>query len=45
LLPNAEYYKRQGFPLKKIVKWASGRAYTDLIVLNEDHKTVGGCLQ
>jgi hypothetical protein len=42
LLPNAEYYKRQGFPLKKIVKWASGRDYTDLIVLNEDHKTVGG---
>lgn len=41
VLPHAEYYKRQGFPLKKIVEFASNRGFTDLMVFNEDHKEVG----
>lgn len=44
LLPAAEYYKRNGFPLKKIVKFASNRDYTDLIVFNEDRKQINGML-
>ncbi|KAI8466209.1 MAG: anticodon-binding protein [Monoraphidium minutum] len=43
-LPCAEYYKRQGFPLKKIVQFAGNREYTDLIVFNEDRKGVNGLL-
>ncbi|GIL60265.1 hypothetical protein Vafri_14895 [Volvox africanus] len=41
LLPCAEYYKRNGFPLKKIVKFAANRGYTDLMVFNEDRKQAG----
>lgn len=37
-LPCAEYYKRNGFPLKKIVKFASNRGFTDLMVFNEDRR-------
>jgi ribosome production factor 1 len=44
VLPCAEYYKRQGFPLKKIVAFASGRDYSDLLVFNEDRKEVNGLL-
>ena len=40
VLPHAEYYKRSGFPLKKIVKFASNRDFTDLIVFNEDNRQV-----
>jgi hypothetical protein len=40
VLPCAEYYKRQGFPLKKIVAFASNRDYSDLLVFNEDRKEV-----
>jgi hypothetical protein len=40
VLPCAEYYKRQGFPLKKIVKYAANRDYSDLLVFNEDRKEV-----
>lgn len=42
MLPCAEYYKRNGFPLKKIVKFAINRDFTDLIVMNEDRKEVSG---
>jgi hypothetical protein len=44
VLPCAEYYKRQGFPLKKIVAFASGRDFSDLLVFNEDRKEVNGLL-
>ncbi|GLC42365.1 Ribosome production factor 1 [Pleodorina starrii] len=44
LLPCAEYYKRNGFPLKKIVKFAANRDYTDLMVFNEDRKQINGLL-
>lgn len=40
VLPRAEYYKRQGFPLKKIVAFAANRDYSDLLVFNEDRKEV-----
>lgn len=42
VLPCAEYYKRQGFPLKKIVSFAAKRDYSDLLVFNEDRKEVRG---
>ena len=34
----------QGFPLKKIVQYASNRGFTDLMVFNEDRKTINGVL-
>ena len=34
----------QGFPLKKIVRYAAAKAFTDLIVFNEDRKRVNGLL-
>eukprot|EP00798_Chlamydomonas_sp_ICE-L_P012221 gene12221-15352_t len=43
-LPHAEYYKRNGFPLKKIVKYADNREYTDILVFNEDRKDINGML-
>lgn len=43
-LPCAEYYKRQSFPLKKIVKFASNRDYSDVVVFNEDRKSINGML-
>ncbi|KAF6265572.1 anticodon-binding protein [Scenedesmus sp. NREL 46B-D3] len=44
VLPCAEYYKRQGFSLKKVVGFAAGRDYSDLLVFNEDRKEVNGLL-
>eukprot|EP00775_Hariotina_reticulata_P008898 gene8898-9075_t len=44
VLPCAEYYKRGGFSIKKIVQFASARHYTDLLVFNEDRKEVNGLL-
>ena len=34
----------QGTPLKKIVKYAVGRGFTDVAVFNEDRKHVNGLL-
>ena len=39
-LPCAEYYKRNGFPIKKIVKFCNNRDYTDVLIFNEDRKQV-----
>mmetsp|Transcript_33366 Transcript_33366/g.73774 ORF Transcript_33366/g.73774 Transcript_33366/m.73774 type:complete len:347 (+) Transcript_33366:113-1153(+) len=44
VFPHAEYYKRNGFPLKKIVQFASNREFTDLVVFNEDRKQINGLL-
>lgn len=44
VFPCAQYYKRGGFPLKKIVKFAANREYTDLVVFNEDRKKVNAML-
>lgn len=43
-LPEAEYYKRNGLPLKKIVKFASNRDFTDVMVFNENRKSINGLL-
>ena len=32
VLPCATYYKRQGYPLKKIVEYARNRDFTDMMV-------------
>jgi ribosome production factor 1 len=44
VLPRATYYKRQGYPLKKICKYASERGFTDVMVFNEDRKNINGLL-
>lgn len=44
VLPCATYYKRQGFPLKKICQYATNRDFTDVIVFNEDRKAINGLL-
>ncbi|KJH45468.1 brix domain protein [Dictyocaulus viviparus] len=37
-IPNAEIFARKGVPLKKVVKQASMRLYSDLIIVHEDRK-------
>lgn len=44
VLPCATYYKRQGYPLKKICKYASNRGFTDVMVFHEDRKTINGLI-
>ncbi len=44
LLPAAEYYKRNGFPLKKIVQFCNNREYTDILVFNEERKLINGMM-
>lgn len=44
VFPNATYYKRQGYPLKKIVQYAKAREFTDVVVINEDRKQINGML-
>lgn len=44
VFPNATYYKRQGFPLKKIVQFAKNRDFSDVVVINEDRKMINGML-
>eukprot|EP00884_Botryococcus_braunii_P010775 jgi/Botrbrau1/1969/Bobra.0052s0012.1 len=42
MLPNATFYKRQGYSLKKIVEYATAREFTDIMVFNEDRKKING---
>lgn len=44
VLPCATYYKRQGYALKKICEYATNRDFTDVIVFNEDRKSINGML-
>ncbi|KAG1657804.1 hypothetical protein FOA52_006580 [Chlamydomonas sp. UWO 241] len=44
VFPAAQYYKRAGYPLKKIVKFAAAREYTDVVVFNEDRKSINAML-
>ena len=44
VFPSAQYYKRAGFPLKKICQYAAARGFTDVLVANEDRKSVNGLL-
>lgn len=34
----------QGYPLKKIVEYATARDFTDIMVFNEDRKQINGLL-
>ena len=43
-LPSVTYYKRQGYPLKKIVQYASNRGFTDIMVFNEDRKAINAMI-
>ncbi|KAL6734266.1 hypothetical protein Aduo_004825 [Ancylostoma duodenale] len=43
-IPNAEIFSRKGVPLKKVVKQAISRSYTDLIVVHEDQKKPNGII-
>jgi len=38
IVPNSEYKNRKGIDLKKIMPQAIERGFTDLVVINEDHK-------
>ncbi|KAK9474717.1 anticodon-binding protein [Dipodascopsis tothii] len=43
ILPNSEFIKRGSkFSLKEIAKFCNNRAYTDIVVINEDKKLVNG---
>ncbi len=44
MLPAAQFFKRAGFPLKKIIEYAARREYSDVMVVNEDRKAVNGLL-
>lgn len=44
VFPAATYYKRKGYPLKKIVEYAKNREFTDLVVFNEDRKKINGMI-
>lgn len=44
VLPCATYYKRKGYPIKKIAEYASNRDFTDVMVFNEDRKNINGLL-
>jgi ribosome production factor 1 len=41
-IPNSEILYRRGLDLKKIIPQAISRDYTDLLVVNEDHKEPNG---
>ena len=46
VLPNSEYVKRRsgkGYEMATIAGWARKREYTDMMVVNEDHKTPSEC--
>ncbi|KAI0047126.1 Brix-domain-containing protein [Auriscalpium vulgare] len=41
VFPGAEFHKRpksRGFEMGRIASWAAGRGYTNMIVVNENHK-------
>ena len=42
--PHAACLLLQGLPLKKIVKYAAAKGFTDLAVFNEDRKKINGLL-
>ena len=37
-IPNSEIRNRQNMDVKKIVDQANERGYSDVVVVNEDHK-------
>ncbi|KAK0395819.1 hypothetical protein QR680_001446 [Steinernema hermaphroditum] len=41
-IPDAEVFTRKGVPLKKIIKQATEKGYTDVIVVHEENKMPNG---
>ncbi|EFO21564.1 brix domain-containing protein, variant [Loa loa] len=41
-IPNSDIFTRKGIPLKRVVKQAKSKEYTDLIVVHEDRKIPNG---
>lgn len=37
-IPNAHYKYRKGMDIKKIIPQAVEKGFTDLVVVNEDHR-------
>ena len=44
VIPNANFRYRKGIDLKKIIPEAIKKGFTDLVVVNEDHKKANGIL-
>eukprot|EP00898_Chlorokybus_atmophyticus_P002367 jgi/Chlat1/3130/Chrsp21S00245 len=44
VFPHATYYKRANYEVKEIVTYAKARDFTDLVVINENRKTINGLL-
>ncbi|CAM6102325.1 unnamed protein product [Calypogeia fissa] len=44
VIPNAHYYKRGSYHLKQIVKYATNREFTSIIVINENRREPNGML-
>jgi len=42
IVPNSQYKNRRGIDLKKIIPQAIQHGFTDLVVINEDHKKANG---
>ncbi|KAK5969984.1 Ribosome production factor [Trichostrongylus colubriformis] len=43
-IPSSEIFSRKGVPLKKVVKQAISKNYTDLLVVHEDQKKPNGII-
>jgi len=41
-IPNAEIFSRKGIAMKKVVKQAIDKAYTDVLIVHEDRKSPNG---
>ncbi|KAM3715723.1 Brix domain-containing protein [Dirofilaria immitis] len=41
-IPNADIFTRKGIPLKRVIKQAKSKEYTDLVVVHEDKKMPNG---
>ena len=40
IVPSCYYYARRDYEIKKIVEYAKNREFTDVLVVNENHKKV-----
>ncbi|XP_065069231.1 ribosome production factor 1-like [Rhopilema esculentum] len=43
-IPNSEYHERKGIDIKKMVPQAIEKEFTDILVVNEDHKKANALL-
>lgn len=44
VFPKATYYARGGYEIKEIIKYATKRGFTDLVVFHEDRKELNSLL-